>query len=66
MLIILFLSMGFSYFLTKDFSVDFAWQHGFKNTMSDNGLGDINSQNGVGTRITAAADVVEAGIGYKF
>ena len=60
------LTMGFSYFLTKDFSMDFAWQHGFKNTMSDNGLGDINSQNGIGTRITAAADVIEAGIGYKF
>ena len=31
------LTTGFSYYITKALSMDFAWEHGFKNSMSDKG-----------------------------
>jgi len=60
------LTTGFSYYITKDLSLDFVWEHHFFNAIADNGAGDINSQTGVGTKITAAGEVIGAGIGYKF
>ena len=60
------LTAGFSYFLTKDFSIDLAWEHDFKNVMSDDGSGDTYSINGNGTKVTAAADIIGIGMGYKF
>lgn len=60
------LTMGFSYFLTKALSLDFVWEHHFKGIKVDNGSGDIYSQNGVGTKITAAGDIIGLGLGYKF
>lgn len=57
---------GFSYFLTKDLSLDFVWEHHFFNAMADNGEGDIYSQNGVGTKVTASGNVIGVGLGYKF
>jgi long-chain fatty acid transport protein len=57
---------GFSYLITKDLSLDFVWEHHFFNAMADNGEGDIYSQNGVGTKITAAGEVIGVGLGYKF
>ena len=60
------LTMGFSYFLTKNFSLDFVWEHHFKNVMSDNGAGDVYSVDGNGTKITAAAEIISVGLGYKY
>jgi long-chain fatty acid transport protein len=60
------LTAGFSYFLTRNFSLDLAWEHGFKSVMSDDGAGDIYSIDGNGTKITAAVDIIGVGIGYKF
>jgi len=60
------LTAGFSYFITKNISIDLAWEHDFLNVMSDDGAGDIYSQYGNGTKITAAADIIGVGIGYKF
>jgi hypothetical protein len=34
--------------------------------MSDDGCGDIYSRDGMGTRISAAADVIGAGFSYRF
>ncbi len=59
------LATGFSYFLTKDLSLDFAWEHHFKNVMADDG-GDSADAIGNGTKVTAAADVISVGLGYKF
>lgn len=59
------LTTGFSYFLTKDLSLDFAWEHHFKNVMADDG-GDSGDMIGTGTKITSAADVISVGLGYKF
>ena len=59
------LTTGFSYFLKKDLSLDFAWEHHFKNVMVDDG-GDSGDNIGNGTKITSAADVISLGIGYKF
>lgn len=59
------LTTGFSYFLTKDLSLDFAWEHHFKNVMADDG-GDSADSIGNGTKVTAAADVISIGLGYKF
>ena len=60
------LTTGFSYFLTKNVSLDFVWEHHFKNVMTDNGAGDFYSVAGNGTKITTAADIISAGLGYKF
>lgn len=60
------LTTGFSYFLTKDLSLDFVWEHHFKNFMADNGHGDVYSVNGEGTKISAAAEIIGVGFGYKF
>jgi len=60
------LTTGFSYFITKDLSMDFVWERHFKSAKTDDGSGDIYSMNGVGTRITSAADVLSAGLSYKF
>ena len=60
------LTMGFSYFLKKDLSLDFVWEHHFTNVMVDNGAGDSYSINGNGTKVTASADIISAGLGYKF
>lgn len=60
------LTAGFSYLITKDLSVDFAWERHFKKAMSDDGSGDIYSMNGIGTKITSAADVLGVGLSYKF
>jgi long-chain fatty acid transport protein len=57
---------GFSYFVTKNLSLDFVWEHHFFNAMADNGEGDIYSRNGVGTKVTAAGEVIGVGLGYKF
>ena len=59
------LTAGFSYFLTKDLSLDFAWEHHFKNVMADDG-GDSTDAIGAGTKVTAAAEVISIGLGYKF
>ena len=60
------LTTGFSYFLMKDLSLDFVWEHHFMGVEADNGAGDFYSVAGVGTKITAAADIISAGLGYKF
>ncbi|MDD5136374.1 MAG: outer membrane protein transport protein, partial [Candidatus Omnitrophica bacterium] len=60
------LTTGFSYFLTRDLSFDFVWEHHFKNFMVDNGTGDQYSRFGAGTEVTAAADVIGVGLGYKY
>jgi len=60
------LTAGFSYFIRKNISINLAWEHAFKNVLSDNGSGDIYSIEGNGTKITAAADIIGVGIGYKF
>lgn len=60
------LTTGFSYALTKNLSVDLTWEHHFYNSMTDSGLGDVYSQNGKGTTVTAAAEVISIGAGYKF
>lgn len=60
------LTTGFSYFLTKDLSLDFVWEHHFFAAQADNGTGDTYSVNGAGTKITAAAEVLGVGLGYKF
>ena len=60
------LTTGFSYFLTKNLSLDFVWEHHFKNVMSDNGAGDVYSVDGNGTKITAAAEIISVGLGYKY
>lgn len=60
------LTTGFSYYVTKNLSVDFVWEHHFMGVQVDNGTGDIYSQNGVGTKITGAGEVIGAGIGYKY
>lgn len=60
------LTAGLSYFLTKDLSLDVAWEHAFRSVMADDGQGDAQSQNGNGTKISAAADIIGIGIGYKF
>jgi len=60
------LTTGFSYFLMKDLSFDFVWEHHFKGVQIDNGTGDQFSRAGNGTEITAAAEVIGAGLGYKF
>ena len=57
---------GFSYFITKDLSLDFVWERHFKNTETDDGSGDIYSLNGVGTKITGAADIINVGLSYRF
>jgi len=59
------LTTGFSFFITKDLSLDFAWEHHFKNVMADDG-GDSADLIGAGTKVTAAADVISVGFGYKF
>ena len=59
-------TLGFSYLLTKAWSLDFVWEHHFKNAIADNGAGDTYSINGVGTKITGAADVIGVGFAYKF
>ncbi|MFH1877462.1 MAG: outer membrane protein transport protein, partial [Candidatus Omnitrophota bacterium] len=59
------LTAGFSVFLTKDLSLDFAWEHHFKNEMAEDG-GDSVDSIGTGTKVTAAADVISIGLGYKF
>jgi len=60
------LTTGFSYYLTKDLSLDLVWEHHFRNVMSDNGAGDIYSIRGDGTKITTSAEVISVGLGYKF
>lgn len=60
------LTCGFSYMLLKNLSLDFVWEHHFMGVKADSGSGDIYSLNGVGTKITAAAEILGVGIGYKF
>lgn len=60
------LTMGFSYFLTKNLSLDFVWEHHFFAAKADNGAGDVYSINGAGTKITSAAEIIGVGLGYKF
>lgn len=60
------LTTGFSYLLMKDLSVDFTWEHHFFASKADNGAGDAYSTNGVGTKVTAAAEILSIGLGYKF
>ena len=60
------LTTGFSYFLTKGLSLDFVWEHHFMGVQTDSGAGDLFSAAGRGTKITAAADVLSLGAGYKF
>ena len=59
------LTTGLSYYVTKDLSLDCAWEHGFKNTLTDAG-GDSADLIGTGTKISAAADIITVGLGYKF
>ena len=59
------LTTGFSYFITKDLSLDCAWEHHFKNVMTDAG-GDSADAVGTGTKVSGAADIITAGLGYKF
>jgi long-chain fatty acid transport protein len=60
------LTMGFSYFIKKNLSLDFVWEHHFMGVKADNGCGDAYSVNGAGTKITAAADIISLGAGYQF
>jgi long-chain fatty acid transport protein len=60
------LTVGLSYYILKDLSLDLMWEHHFKNVMADNGCGDTFSVNGAGTKISAAADIVGVGFGYKY
>lgn len=60
------LTTGFSYYIMKNLSLDFVWEHHFMGVKADNGGGDAYSRNGVGTKITAAAEVIGLGLGYKF
>ncbi len=60
------LTTGFSYFFTKDLSLDVVWEHHFFISKSDNGKGDYYSVNGAGTKITAAGEVIGVGLGYKY
>lgn len=59
------LTTGFSYFITKNLSLDFAWEHHFLNVMADHG-GDSADVIGDGTKVTGAADVLSIGLGYMF
>lgn len=59
------LTTGFSYFITKDLSLDFAWEHHFKNVMADSG-GDGTDSIGDGTKVSAAAEIISIGFGYVF
>jgi long-chain fatty acid transport protein len=59
------LTTGFSYFITKALSLDFAWEHHFRNIMVDDG-GDSGDLIGTGTQVTGALDVLSIGLGYKF
>ncbi|MEI6863316.1 MAG: outer membrane protein transport protein, partial [Candidatus Omnitrophota bacterium] len=59
------LTTGFSYLITKNTSLDFAWEHQFSNAITDSG-GDSGDNIGTGTKVTAAADIITAGLGYKF
>jgi len=56
---------GFSYLITDNTSLDFAWEHHFSNAMTDSG-GDSADLIGTGTKVTGAADIITAGLGYKF
>ena len=60
------LTTGFSYFLTKDLSLDFVWEHHFMGVQTDNGAGDFYSIAGNGTKVTAAAEIISVGLGYKY
>ena len=60
------LTTGFSYYLLKNLSLDFVWEHHFMGVQTDSGAGDFFSATGRGTKITAAAEVISAGLGYKF
>ncbi|MBN2453614.1 MAG: outer membrane protein transport protein [Candidatus Omnitrophica bacterium] len=60
------LTNGFSYALTKKLSVDLTWEHHFFNSMADKGWGDITSQAGAGSKISAAVDVISVGASYKY
>ena len=60
------LTTGLSYFLMKQLSLDFVWEHHFMGVQTDSGAGDFYSATGRGTKITAAAEVISAGLGYKF
>ena len=60
------LTTGFSYFLTKDLSLDFVWEHHFMGVQTDNGAGDFYSIAGNGTKVTAAAEIISLGLGYKY
>lgn len=60
------ITTGFSYYLMKDLSLDLTWEHHFIGVKADNGCGDANSVIGAGTKITAGADIISAGLGYKF
>ncbi|MFH0764133.1 MAG: outer membrane protein transport protein [Candidatus Omnitrophota bacterium] len=60
------LTMGFSYFVMKNLSLDFVWEHHFMGVKADNGCGDTYSVNGNGTKVTAAAEILGVGLGYQF
>ncbi len=60
------LTTGFSYFLMKNLSLDFVWEHHFFAVQTDSGAGDIYSAAGRGTKVTAAAEIISLGLGYKF
>jgi long-chain fatty acid transport protein len=60
------LTMGFSYFVMKDLSLDLVWEHHFFNSIADNGAGDVYSVNGAGTKVTGAAELIGLGLGYRF
>ncbi|MDD5428566.1 MAG: outer membrane protein transport protein [Candidatus Omnitrophica bacterium] len=57
---------GISYAFTKRLSADLTWEHHFMGVKADNGCGDGYSVNGAGTKITAAAEIISIGLGYKF
>ncbi|MFA6320753.1 MAG: outer membrane protein transport protein [Candidatus Omnitrophota bacterium] len=57
---------GVSYQVTKKLSCDLTWEHHFMGVKADSGCGDVYSVNGAGTKITAAADIISVGLGYKF
>lgn len=60
------LTTGVSYQFTKRLSCDLTWEHHFMGVKADNGCGDAYSVNGAGTKITAAAEIISLGLGYKF
>mgnify|MGYP001210670518 CR=1 FL=1 len=60
------LTAGFTYRLTPQADLHFAYLHAFENTMRENGKGDIFSIGGRGTKFSLEQDSVAVEFSYKF